>query len=194
MKKEDVKKFQDSHRDLEISPAKLEYSKFLYFNNKDGEILDIIGKQNVTDEDFQMESLIRNAKTPEDLLQLMRKPVPSRNQYNLRQKLLANEEMMIPCIEEKCLTNRQSMFIENALYFFLHCSTNVTPWILSNYANFKSEYLKGLFCLVLGFRGTKDMIPFLIREAERMEQLYPDESYDQGPALAVQELACRFLN
>ena len=39
-----------------------------------------------------------------------------------------------------------------------------------------------------------DMIEFMIKEAERLEREYPNESFDQGPALAVQELAVRFLN
>lgn len=48
-----------------------------------------------------------------------------------------------------------------------------------------------LFCLILGFRGEKSLIPFLMEEAKRMEREYPDETYDQGPVLAVQELAER---
>lgn len=65
---------------------------------------------------------------------------------------------------------------------------------MENYRDFKSEYLKSMLCLVLGFRGNIDMIEFLIKEAERLEREYPNESFDQGPALAVQELAVRFLN
>ena len=38
------------------------------------------------------------------------------------------------------------------------------------------------------------MIDFLIEEAKRFEREYPDETYDQGVALAVQELSVRFLN
>ena len=64
---------------------------------------------------------------------------------------------------------------------------------MENYENFKSEYLKSMLCLVLGLRGETDMIEFLIKEAERFEREYPNESFDQGPALAVQELATRLL-
>lgn len=38
------------------------------------------------------------------------------------------------------------------------------------------------------------MILLLIEEAKRLEKDYPNETYDQGPALAVQELAARYLN
>lgn len=71
---------------------------------------------------------------------------------------------------------------------------NCCNWILETYPQFHSEYLKSLFCLVLGFRGDATMIPFLMEEAGRMEKEYPNEYYNQGPALAVQELAVRYLN
>lgn len=97
-------------------------------------------------------------------------------------------------IKEKSIRNKQDVFIENALYFFLRSKDNYCDWIIDTYSQFQSEYLKSLFCLVLGFRGDISTIPFLMEEAERMEKEYPNEYYDQGPALAVQELAVRYLN
>ena len=38
------------------------------------------------------------------------------------------------------------------------------------------------------------MIPFLMKETERLERMYTKETYAQGPILAIQELAVRFLN
>ena len=38
------------------------------------------------------------------------------------------------------------------------------------------------------------MIPFLMKETERLERMYPQETYAQGPILAIQELAVRFLH
>ena len=77
------------------------------------------------------------------------------------------------------------------MYFFMKSQINCCDWIMDAYSQFQSEYLKSLFCLVLGFRGDVSMILFLMEEAERMEKEYPNEYYDQGPALAVQELAAR---
>ena len=48
--------------------------------------------------------------------------------------------------------------------------------------------------LIIGFRGDVEMIPFLMKETERLERMYPQEAYAQGPILAIQELAVRFLN
>ena len=54
-----------------------------------------------------------------------------------------------------------------------------------------SIYLYGEASQKLGFRGDVSMISFLMEEAERMEKEYPNEYYDQGPVLAVQELSAR---
>lgn len=62
------------------------------------------------------------------------------------------------------------------------------------YANIRNEYLKSMLCLVIGFRGDVEMIPFLMKETERLERMYPQETYAQGPILAIQELAVRFLS
>lgn len=51
-----------------------------------------------------------------------------------------------------------------------------------------------MLCLVIGFRGDVEMIPFLMKETERLERMYSQETYAQGPILAIQELAVRFLS
>ena len=38
------------------------------------------------------------------------------------------------------------------------------------------------------------MIPFLMKETKRLERMDPQEAYAQGPILAIQELAVRFLS
>ena len=51
-----------------------------------------------------------------------------------------------------------------------------------------------MLCLVIGFRGDVEMIPFLMKETKRLERMDPQEAYAQGPILAIQELAVRFLS
>ncbi len=100
----------------------------------------------------------------------------------------------MPLIKEKTMKSGQDIFIENTLYFFLHCEGNCCDWILKEYSNIWNEYLKSMLCLVLGFRGEVEMIPFLMKETVRLERMYPEETYAQAPILAIQELAVRFLN
>lgn len=191
--KKEVKRFLEQHRDKPISAAKLEYS--MYLEPEAVEIANqIIDRKFVkTEEDLQHEKMIASADTSEELLKLMRKPLLGFNRRALRKKVLENEAEILPLIKEKSIKIGQDIFIENALYFFLHCEANCCEWIVKEYMNFRSEYLKSMFCLVLGFRGEVELIPFLMKEAERFERKYPTESYDQGPLLAVQELAVRFL-
>ncbi|MBK6088432.1 MULTISPECIES: hypothetical protein [Clostridia] len=195
MTKQEVKRFLKAHRNQEYSAAKFEYSMYLYkdIEEKMNEFVakTVPGKEPEKAANLQM---IAEAKTAEDIVKLMRKEALIGNRFELVQKALETEEETLPLIQKRALTNRQDVFIENTVKFFLHCKTNCCDWILDNYQLFKSEYLKSMLCLVLGFRGNVSMIEFLIKEAERLEREYPKESYDQGPTLAVQELSVRFLN
>lgn len=140
----------------------------------------------------QDELVIDAAVKPEELLAYMRKAVNGRSRLNLRAKLLEYETEMKPLIQSKAIRVLQDVFIENALYFFLHCQENCCDWILESYCDMRSEYLKSMLCLVLGFRGDVSMVPFLKREVARFESGYPDKEYSQGPLLALYELNARF--
>lgn len=142
--------------------------------------------------DLQDEAMIEAAVTPEELLKCMRKGLLGSNRLKLREKVLAYETEMKPLIKKRAITNLQDFFIENALYFFLHCEENCCDWIMEQYGNMHSEYLKSLLCLVIGFRGDCSAVPFLMKEVERYERWYSNESYEQGPLLALYELRDRF--
>ena len=193
--KQEVKRFTETHRDKDFSPAKYEYSLFLYKDVEDKmyDFANLVFQKDKAEEKANQQ-MIAEAQTAEDVIKLMRTKIPVTDRQKVILKAIAMEEETLPLIQKRALTNRQNIFIENALKYFLRCKTNCCEWILENYRDFKSEYLKSMLCLVLGFRGNIDMIEFLIKEAERLEREYPNESFDQGPALAVQELAVRFLN
>ena len=116
------------------------------------------------------------------------------NQLLLRNRILEKEDAMLPLVQRMVLRNKQDVFIENTVYFFLKCEADPSSWIMEHYALVQSAYMKSMLCLVLGFKGIPEYIPFLIEEAKKMEKNYPQETFDQGPTLAVQELAVRFLN
>ncbi len=188
-KKNEVTKFLDTHRDIKFSAAKFAYSMYLDWEKSD-KIADFVNGHFVqTEQDLEMEKIITNTVLPDELLRLMRKDLSGKNTSLLRDKIADHEQELLPLIKEKCIRNKQDIFIENALHFFMTSNANCCDWIMETYSQFQSEYLKSMLCLVLGMRGDESMIPFLMDEARRMEKEYPDEFYDQGPALAVQELA-----
>lgn len=102
--------------------------------------------------------------------------------------------MLMPWIKEKTMKNGQDIFRENTLYFFLYCEENCCNWLMKEYSNIWNEYFKSMLCLVIGFRGDVEMLSFLTKETERLERMYLQETYAQGPILAIQELAVRFLS
>ena len=192
--KKEVHKFLDKHPDIPFSAAKFEYS--LYLEPEAVEYANAISEKMLdeSEEDLHSKRMIEQAETTEELLKLMRKPLSGGNRSRLRGKLLEYETVMMPCIKEKTMKNGQDIFIENTLYFFLHCEENCCDWLMKEYSNIRNEYLKSMLCLVIGFRGDVEMLSFLTKETERLERMYPQETYAQGPILAIQELTVRYLN
>lgn len=194
MNKNEVKHFLRTHRNMEVSAARLEYTRFVT-PGMDEKAMQLVRRfKKPTAEEIEIEDRIRRTDDPAELVNLMRKPIPLSSNNVLRQKLLDMEEQVLPLIKRKALRNGQDYFIENTVYILLRSEEEPCDWIMENYSRFASEYLKGLLCLVLGCRGEVELIPFLIAEAERLERMYPKESYDQGALIGVQELAYRFLN
>lgn len=191
--KEELKLFLDAHPDVDFSPAKLKYFRMINKN-----LSRIIEK--AVDEEFpehndkEIEKLIETADSGEAFVKLMRKRMYGINRNMLLTRLLENEEMVLPFIMERALTNRQDVYIENATEFFLRCEADISGWILENYDTFKSEYMKQFLCLVLGFKGDTEVIPFLMNEVIRFEKYYPDKDYNQGPILGLQEIGYRFFD
>ena len=192
--KKEVHKFLDKHPDIPFSAAKFEYS--LYLEPEAVEYANAISEKMLgeSEEDLRSKRMIERAETTEELFNFMRKPFSGGNRCRLRGKLLEYEIVLMPWIKEKTMKNGQDIFRENTLYFFLYCEENCCNWLMKEYSNIRNEYLKSMLCLVIGFRGDVEMIPFLMKETERLERMYPQETYAQGPILAIQELAVRFLN
>ena len=153
-----------------------------------------LADQKIKDAEANHKQQIENAETAEEIVNLMRRSYPADERMAIVNKAIALEEVTLPLIKRRALTSGLDIFIENTVKYFLRCKSNCCDWILENYRSFRSEYLKSMLCLVLGFRGDESMLDFLIEEADRLEREYPDESFDQGPALAVQELSDRYLN
>jgi len=188
MIKELNKKYFANHPLKEFSAARFEYSLYLEAGIED-EVRNLV---ELDSKDLQDEAVIDAANKPEELLQCMRKGVSVIIRFKLHSKVLEYEEEMRPLIQKRAMTNLQDIFIENAFHFFLYSKENCCDWILLQYDNIRSEYLKSMLCLILGFRGDITMIPFLMKEVERFERWYPEEDYEQGPLLALYEMRERF--
>ena len=186
-----AKTFMEYH-DLELeSAAGIEYILW----SKGKELNEVAAKLDEyirdTAEHMECMQLINEAETKEEYFRLMRTPMDGNNRQNLRKKILEHEDMMLPYIKEKAIRSGQDFFIENALNFFLSCKTDCCDWILEEYRNIRSEYMKSMLCMVLGVRGDVTHIPFLQDEAMRFEFTYPSEEFEQGPLIGLAALLNR---
>ena len=188
--KKEIKRFLRDFPYDETSPAVFEYS----FNLYDEEVNKFLSMSDFSNSPAEREfaEYLQPLTEAKDIVNAMRKPTPPLSKSLLMQKLLEVEDEALGLIKEKCMSNMQDYFIENAVRFFIKSKTNCCKWILENYEEFRSEYLKSMFCIVIGFRGEVSNIPFLIDEAYRFLKYFPQESFEQAPALAVEEIANRY--
>jgi len=116
------------------------------------------------------------------------------NRPALIEKALGFEEEILPLVVEKIIRSNHSTFIENAVQLLARSKKDYSPFLLERYTAFRSPYVQSLLCLILGFRATEDIIPWMMNKFIEMHKLYPDETYDQGPLLALHELNARFYS
>lgn len=187
-----IERFLDNYEFDGISAADMVYE--MHANKEFSLMLNKVAEQmeNASEEEKLLYEKIKASDKPEELVNFMRKPLNLSTKELLMKKLMKNEESVIPLIKEKCFRNAHDIFIENAVAFFIRCKTNCCKWIAENYSDFRSEYLKALICLVFGVKGDADLIPFLMDEAERFKWDYPEENFERGPLLAIEELYHRF--
>lgn len=189
MRKSELKLFLKAHPIESISAARLEYS-MLTDHEFDKKVEKSLSSHDMDNEAEQIKSNIE-AASADELVNLMRKPLMGKGRSILMSRLLENEAAVMPLIKKRALTTMQDDFIECCVRFMNMCEENPCIWITENYNKFKSEYLKSMLCLVLGFRGDEAMLPFLMSETDRFGKFYPNESFEQGPLLSISELAYR---
>ncbi len=128
----------------------------------------------------------------EKLLRMLRQPLPARAHQIVREKLLKRESEALPEIRRMILRSLNDHVIENAAAFMTACSADCVNWIVEHYGEIRSPYAQSMMCLVLGFRADENAMPFLMQQVASFETRYPDETFDQGPLMALYELRARF--
>ena len=114
------------------------------------------------------------------------------NRGVLIKKALEFEEVLLPMVVEKLIRSYHDIFIENSIDLLAKSYKDYTPLLKEKYAEIRSPYVQSLVCLIIGLRGEEDTIPWILDRFFEMKKLYPGETYDQGPLLALHELNSRF--
>ena len=92
--KSEVKKFLDTHRDVEFSAAKFEYSIYLYGEASQKAIEIANSRYPKTVADLELEKLILEVTEPVEVLKLMRKELSGSNRSILRNKIMEYENVL----------------------------------------------------------------------------------------------------
>jgi len=181
---------------LENSVQRFIYSMLLHegIENAANEIL--MKQVGVSDDRLEQitreKEQIQSEQNHEEVFQLLRKKIDGVNRVNLINKALEFEEVLLPMMMEKLIRSNHDIFIENSVRFLARSKTDYSSLLREKYAEIRSPYVKSLICLILGFKGAEDTIPWMLDRFFEVKKLYPGETYDQGPLLALHELNCRF--
>lgn len=135
---------------------------------------------------------IQAEQNPEAIVQLMRQKIEMINRVTLIKKALEFEEVILPLVIDKLMTNNQNIFIENSIRLLALSQQNPAALLKQRFGEIRSPYVQSLVCLIIGFRGDEDSIPWMMERYCELKKLYPSETYDQGPLLALYELNERF--
>jgi len=191
-----TKKFFRENPYLENSVQRFIYSTLLYEELEDLANEITIKQGLLSDERIERitreKEVIQAEQNSEMIFQLLRKKTEMINRGLLVKKALEFEEVLLPKVVEKLIRSCHDIFIENSIELLAKSNKDYTPLLKEKYAEIRSPYVQSLVCLIIGLRGEEDTIPWILDRFFEMKKLYPGETYDQGPLLALHELNSRF--
>ncbi|WP_366924327.1 hypothetical protein MFMK1_001291 [Metallumcola ferriviriculae] len=193
-----TKKFFQDNPYSENSVQRFIYSMLLYEGIEDAANEILMKQVGLSDERLiqitREKELIQSEQNPEEIFQLLRKKIDVINRDDLIKKALEFEEVLLPMVIEKLMRSYHDIFIENSIQLLARSHKDFTQLLKEKYAEIRSPYVQSLVCLILGLRGEENTIPWIQDRFFELKNLYPGETYDQGPLLALHELNCRFYD
>lgn len=121
----------------------------------------------------------------EAVVRYMRRGCDGMNRITLTNKTLAMQDEALPLVLERFRTSWQDKFIDAAVCAFAKCERVYIDQLKAMYSEIRNPYAQSLACLIFGMRKCEDTLPLLLSEYERMKREYTDESFCQGPLLAI---------
>jgi hypothetical protein len=193
-----TKKFFRNNPYMENSVQRLVYSTLLYVGLEQTAAEIVLERAGVSGDRLERiareKELILAENDPEMIFQLLRKNLDVANRTALVEKALEFEEEILPMVVDKLVRSNHDTFIENAVRLLARSKKDYSRPLSERYTEFRSPYVQSLLCLIIGLRGTEDVIPWMMDRFFEMHKLFPDETYDQGPLLALHELKARFYS
>ncbi len=131
-------------------------------------------------------------ENPEKIIKYLRGKGDILNYRLLHEKILEKEDLYIPIIMNMIKTTGNDVFIENVVKLLAKSKNNYSKELLEMFSSIKYPYTLSLICVLLGFIGDEDVIPLMYDKYIEFKEYYPAENYNQGPLLALYELAFRY--
>jgi len=107
------------------------------------------------------------------------------NRELLCKKMLTMQEKVFPLMLRRFRTSFQDEFVETATYALAHGEQIYVDQLKAMYPEIKNPYAQSMACLVFGIQRQEDTLPLLLSEYERLKKEYPEETWGQGPLLAI---------
>lgn len=181
--------FRDNPLDKMSAPLVAHFSMTAGFNEKlqaamwdilEGE-LDPERKAKIKAEQEEIPRL----ETGEAVVKFIRNDYDVVNRDRLCKKALTMQAEVMPPLLRRFKTSLQDSVTETAVYILSYADREYVDQLIAMYPEIRSPYAQSMACVALGVQEREDTLPLLLREYERFKREYPEESYCQGPLLAI---------
>ena len=124
-------------------------------------------------------------ETGEAVVKFIRNDYDVVNRDRLCKKALTMQAEVMPPLLRRFKTSFQDSVTETAVYILGYADREYVDQLIAMYPEIRNPYAQSMACVALGVQKREDALPLLLREYERFKREYPEESYCQGPLLAI---------
>lgn len=128
---------------------------------------------------------IARLETGDEIVKFIRNDYDIANRETLCRKILTMQAEVLPPLLRRFRTSFQDNVTETTVYILGHAEQEYVDHLIEMYPEIQSPYAQSMACVALGVQEREDTLPLLLREYERLKRQYPEESYCQGPLLAI---------
>ena len=181
--------FRDNPLDKMSAPLIAHFSMTAGFNEKlQNAIWDILEGEIEPERKARIEeekAEIARLETGDAIVKFIRNDYDIANRETLCKKILTMQAEVLPPLLCRFQTSFQDSVTETTVYILGHAEREYVDQLIEMYPEIRNPYAQSMACVALGVQEREDTLPLLLREYERLKRQYPEESYCQGPLLAI---------
>ena len=181
--------FKDNPLDQMSAPLIAHFSMTAGFNEKlQNAIWDILEGEIEPERKARIEeekAEIARLETGDEIVKFIRNDYDIANRETLCRKILTMQAEVLPPLLRRFQTSFQDNVTETTVYILGHAEREYVDQLIEMYPEIRNPYAQSMACVALGVQEREDTLPLLLREYERLKRQYPEESYCQGPLLAI---------